>query len=138
MKLLKGEMKMKQFDVFTVDQAAIDELGLVRTENKVEVPVLPGQQYRITQVNHPEVRAGLVLNGKPHKGRPRRFGIEVVARLMGEPVPTAPESTDTSTVEDVEAVVSTPAPAETLSDEERACKSEEVTRALGSQNTNDW
>lgn len=134
---------MKLHDVFTVDQATIDELKLTCKINKVEQPVKAGQQYRISQPpNSVEVRASTVVDNKPQKGRPRRFPTAVVARLMGVPVPTnAPSSdddaSDASTTVDTTKTAETSATPEvaepttpTLSDEERARKGEELARAI--------
>lgn len=115
---------MQTNDVFTVDQSAIDELKLEG--------VTAGQQYRITQLNSVEARGSRIVGGQPQKGRPRRFPVALVARLMGEALPAA---TDTATA------VATPAPvADAPTDEERAKASETVSRALdGAASTNsDW
>lgn len=128
---------MKQHDVFTLDQAAIDEL-------KLDTSVFQaGQQFRITQpVNSVEVRASRIVDGKPQKGRPRRFPTSVVARLMGETVPTttlgADEAVDVD--ESVEEVTQTPEETE----EERARRLESQERLAASvagdnkTTVNDW
>lgn len=123
-------------DVFTVDQGAIDELKL---------EVTAGQQYRITQpVNGVEVRASKVVDGKPQKGRPRRFPVATVARLLGVPVPavTATATATTETTETATEVVVdlVPGESEEISEEERAKGTAAVIRAIdpaGSQ-SGDW
>ena len=130
---------MKLNDVFTVDQATIDELKLTCKLKDVEQPVTAGQQYRISQPpNSVEVRASRVVDGKPQKGRPRRFPTAVVARLMGVPVPTtpAPVSDEDATIEgdaptaEPEALTpETPVASKTPEEQEKSAA--ELSRAIG-------
>jgi len=128
---------MKLNDVFTVDQATIDELKLTRNIKKVEQPVVAGQQYRISQPpNSVEVRASVIVDGKPQKGRPRRFPTAVVARLMGVPVPAdAPTTDDESVVTEAlttSEALEPEAPAVcSKTPEEQEKSAVELTRALG-------
>jgi hypothetical protein len=103
---------MQQYDVFTLDQSAIDELKLENVQS--------GQQYRITQpVNGVEVRASRVgADNKPQKGRPRSFPVALVARLLGQPVPT-PAAPAPAAEETEEAAETTVAACPVLSAEER-------------------
>jgi len=139
---------MKLNDVFTVDQDTIDELKLTCKLKDVEQPVTAGQQYRISQPpNSVEVRASRVVDGKPQKGRPRRFPTAVVARLMGVPVPTnpAPVADEEPTTE----VEATPTEPETLAPEtpvvssktpeEQEKSAAELARAVGlPSDDNSW
>jgi hypothetical protein len=134
-------MQMQANDIFTLDQAAIDELKLEG--------VSPGQQYRITQEpNSVEIRGSKVgADGKPQKGRPRRFPATLVARLMGQPVPTAaPVVADTATATETATATATAeatqeaAPAEAVDDAAAQEKREALARALNPSGTTteDW
>lgn len=126
---------MQVSDVFTVDQAAIDEL-------KLEVSA--GQQYRITQpVNGVNVHASRIVDGKPAKGRPRRFPVAVVARLMGVEAPAATDSTeDNSDTAEAEADAAAEALSSDVDEEERERRQaaqERVTASTGDDTANnDW
>ena len=85
--------------VFKIDADAAKELGLDE-----------GQEFAITRdATEVETRASKFEDGKPRRGRPRRFDTRLVARLLGITDLTFPEPTvvdeSTSDEADDEAVV---------------------------------
>ena len=95
---------MEVGDIFTVDQAAIDEMEkggysvVWKDKQKNTHPLPVGTQFRITKDGIKglpvEVRASKIdpVTNKCGKGRPRRFPAGLVYRLLGEtpPAPKAP------------------------------------------------
>lgn len=70
---------MEAGQVFKIDAEAAKDLGNDDLE---------GREYAITKtrgnITDVEVRASQFKDGKPSRGRPRRFPRSVVARLLGE------------------------------------------------------
>jgi len=89
---------MKAGDIFTLDAQAIEETAEATNVAllKVQEKLSPGDVFSISKT---ERCAGILIgasrwvNGKPIKGRPRRFSAPTVARLLGETY-TAPQAAE--------------------------------------------
>ena len=96
---------MKSGDVFTLDAQSINE---VATATKVSVEQVrdklsDGDTYSIAKSERCDgtlVRASRWVDGKPKKGRPRRFPAATVARLLGESYDAPEEAEETTEAAD--------------------------------------
>lgn len=80
---------MKSGDVFTIDDQAIDEVAKFTKVpvTQVRSKLTNGDTFSIAkneQCGSEVVRASRWVDGKPTKGRPRRFPAATIARLLGE------------------------------------------------------
>jgi hypothetical protein len=82
-------MKMKSGDTFVLDSQSLDELAKFgrTTVAELSTKIAAGDTFSIakTELCGGEIiRASKWENGKPKRGRPRRFPRAVVLRLLGE------------------------------------------------------
>lgn len=81
---------MKSGDIFVVDAKAISELADFYGVDVAKLQALDGVTFSIANsksapaITSVEVRASKWKDGKPSRGRPRKFPKTTVARLLGE------------------------------------------------------
>ena len=99
---------MKSGDIFKVDAAALQELADLgnTTVADIEKKVADGDTFSISKKDSCKgavIFASKWENGKPKRGRPRRFPRATVQRLLGEPLTEAEETEPTKAATPVQA-----------------------------------
>lgn len=132
--------------IFTLDEDAVKTLKdsdfnlTVKPKGKPEYTLGVGTQFAVVSRDKVEVRATMIdaETGKPKRGRPRRFPLALVTRLLGEDNSSeAVEDTDTdeaeSPAEDLSEAVVDEEDSEPLLSEEEQLERQERLAALFSE-----
>jgi hypothetical protein len=115
---------MKAGDIFTLDAQAIEDVATFTKTPLVDVQkkLTPGDTYSVAKSDTGTgdvVRGSRWVDGKPKKGRPRRFPRATVLRLLGEE-DTTPSAEETAAAEEASTDAELEAQAAELLEAEKA------------------